>query len=563
MVPKTKIVPKKFSQLPSFDSGFFDEFAYTRPPKQLKGHSSFVTSVSVSSDGSTVISASADATCRIWSTDTGIPTLILEGHTGPVTSICLSADNNTILSCGEDKTCRVWYASTGENVRTICGHPENISSVALSSDGSLVVTGSWDNTCRVWTYETGELRSILEGHSGWVRAVAISPDNRYIVSCSQDTTCILWDAESGELVHTFEMHTGYVAAVNFSHNSIYVGSGGKDEQCILWNASTRSVLNTLVGHTDVVTGVTFSSDDSLAVTCSADTTCRVWEVSSGRMRHVLKGHTSVVTSVAVNGTTLVSGSNDFTCRLWNISSGKFIKELMAYEEDEEEVVESVQDRVQRARKEPVRIIPVELNKSFTFFQKASLYEVQNMISRLLAMEENLPNVSLYERKQFIGIVSSFSDVMTQKLIHVLKTETISTAMLFTKYVLHYIQDIASRYEDAISPKTDTAIAKILKEALKENMLQDIDDVRDFVARIATTRLVRTNKCFVRMEEELKARQSDALRNIALEEPESLPVVPIEKSVSRQISRSSTLDSFKNLLPALFPSRQSSNIDKGQ
>ncbi|GBG16066.1 WD repeat-containing protein pop1, partial [Hondaea fermentalgiana] len=44
--------------------------------------------------------------------------------------------------------------------------------------------------------------------------------------------------------------------------------------------------------------------------------------TSGEEQHVLKGHSGSVYSVAIQGDTIVSGSDDNTVRIWNATSGE-------------------------------------------------------------------------------------------------------------------------------------------------------------------------------------------------------------------------------------------------
>ncbi|GBG35235.1 WD repeat-containing protein 5, partial [Hondaea fermentalgiana] len=58
------------------------------------------------------------------------------------------------------------------------------------------------------------------------------------------------------------------------------------------------------------------------VSGSEDNTLRIWNATSGEEQHVLKGHSGYVFSVAIQGDTIVSGSNDNTVRIWNATSGE-------------------------------------------------------------------------------------------------------------------------------------------------------------------------------------------------------------------------------------------------
>ncbi|OCH89025.1 WD40 repeat-like protein, partial [Obba rivulosa] len=101
--------------------------------------------------------------------------LHIQGHTSLVSSVAFSPDGSRIVSCSHDETIRVWDANT---------------------DGSRIVSCSRDRTIRVWNANTGEeVVKPLEVHTDWVSSVAFSPDGSRVVSCSYDETIRVCDVE--------------------------------------------------------------------------------------------------------------------------------------------------------------------------------------------------------------------------------------------------------------------------------------------------------------------------------------------------------------------------------
>ena len=71
-------------------------------------HTSYVTSVSFSSDGQTLASGSFDHTVRLWDVESGQQIAVLQGHTSYVTSVSFSSDGQTLASGSLDHTVRLW-----------------------------------------------------------------------------------------------------------------------------------------------------------------------------------------------------------------------------------------------------------------------------------------------------------------------------------------------------------------------------------------------------------------------------------------------------------------------
>mmetsp|Transcript_64408 Transcript_64408/g.178474 ORF Transcript_64408/g.178474 Transcript_64408/m.178474 type:complete len:138 (+) Transcript_64408:185-598(+) len=102
--------------------------------------------------GSKLVSASADATSRVFNTMTGACQAILVGHEpgGEISKVCFNPQGSRILTASSDKTARLWEIETGGCMQILEGHTDEIFSCAFNYEGDTVITGSKDNTCRIW-----------------------------------------------------------------------------------------------------------------------------------------------------------------------------------------------------------------------------------------------------------------------------------------------------------------------------------------------------------------------------------------------------------------------------
>lgn len=282
------------------------------PLRTLKGHTDTVLSVSFSPDGQTIASGSADRTLRLWHVD-GTLLKVLSADQNRLRSVSFSPDGQIIASGGDDGKIRFWNPQ-GALLTTLEGHPKATSSVSFSPDGQMIASGSTDKTIKLWD-RNGTLIKTLTGHEAAVWSVSFSPDGKTIASGSADTTIKLWRRD-GTLMNTFKGHSRTVKAVRFNPKGRILASASDDYTIKLWRLD-GTLVSTLQGHTNAVSGLTFSPDSRI-ISSSWDKTVRIWN-RNGVSLNVLAGHRSGVWGVkfSPNGEMLASSSADGTVRVWN------------------------------------------------------------------------------------------------------------------------------------------------------------------------------------------------------------------------------------------------------
>ncbi|MDC0739728.1 WD40 repeat domain-containing serine/threonine protein kinase [Polyangium mundeleinium] len=125
-----------------------------------------VTQIVFFPDGATFASLGSEPSVRLWETATGKPREILRGHGKTVVSISVSSDGKRIASASLDGSARIWDLESHED-RPLAGHAGGVASVAFSPDGRALVSTGQDRTVRLWgddlpADETG-LRAWLDG----------------------------------------------------------------------------------------------------------------------------------------------------------------------------------------------------------------------------------------------------------------------------------------------------------------------------------------------------------------------------------------------------------------
>ncbi|GAB5494314.1 MAG: hypothetical protein Phog2KO_45290 [Phototrophicaceae bacterium] len=179
--------------------------------QNLQGHSSWISRISWSRDGSQLASASGDGTVKLWDVVTRQNLFTLSGHSGEVYSVVWSANAGLIASGGDDNSIRIWDTNAGSLLRTLQGHQSRVESLAWSPDGQLLASASADATVKLWNPNTGELLRSLQ-YNNWVNTVDWSPDGTNLVTGDETNSVIIWDARTGEKIRTLNGHSHRVVS---------------------------------------------------------------------------------------------------------------------------------------------------------------------------------------------------------------------------------------------------------------------------------------------------------------------------------------------------------------
>merc|ERR1712019_33652 len=221
---------------------------------EMEGHSDWVTSIATTAENpDMIITSSRDKTLIVWSItredgNYGFAKKSLTGHNHFVEDVVLSSDGQFALSASWDATLRLWDLNTGKTHRRFVGHGKDVLSVAFSADNRQIVSGSRDKTVKLWN-TLGECKYVIkeDGHSDWVSCVKFSPStaNPLIVTGGWDKLVKVWNLTSCKLKHNLIGHTGHINTVTISPDGSLCASGGEDSIAMLWDLNEGKHLYSL------------------------------------------------------------------------------------------------------------------------------------------------------------------------------------------------------------------------------------------------------------------------------------------------------------------------------
>jgi WD40 repeat protein len=166
----------------------------------LKGCRGGTDAASFSPDGSRVtVSSHGPPDTAVWDTATGRRICEIKGHQAEITTARFSPDGRSILTASIDATARIWDASTGREQFVLpCGG--GLFTARFSPDGTHVVTASLDCTAAIFDAATGQREVVLAGHSAFVLDASFSPDGTRVLTLSSDHTVKVWDIQGHDLL---------------------------------------------------------------------------------------------------------------------------------------------------------------------------------------------------------------------------------------------------------------------------------------------------------------------------------------------------------------------------
>jgi len=170
---------------------------FPRKASETAGHTKDVTSVAFAPTNRAIASAGRDRAIKLWNIVGDCKfTISDQPHQDWVSCIRFSNDPtaNVLVSASWDATVKVWNSADLTCQATLQGHTGYINSVSLSPDGSLCASGGRDGKAKLWDITQQEFLYELEAGEQ-IHALAFSPVRYWLCAATQSGIRI-WDLES-------------------------------------------------------------------------------------------------------------------------------------------------------------------------------------------------------------------------------------------------------------------------------------------------------------------------------------------------------------------------------
>ncbi|XP_024364353.1 uncharacterized protein [Physcomitrium patens] len=292
---------------------------------ELPGHRSDVRMAALSSDSTTLMTASHNAV-KIWNPRSGVCLRTVESGYGLCGAV-VPGNRQAILGTKAGGI-EIFDIAGAERTQVLEAHSGAVWSLAPMPDGSGFVSGSADKNVKFWDYELVQGDDKVGSKQLSIRntrtlqmaddvlCVRLSPDARYIAVALLDSTIKIFFTDTLKFFVSLYGHKLPVLSMDISSDGALLASGSGDKNVKIWGMDFGDCRKSLFAHGDSVTAVQFVPKTHYMFSAGKDGVVKYWDADKFELLLTLEGHHAAAWCLAVSphGDFLVTGSQDRSIR---------------------------------------------------------------------------------------------------------------------------------------------------------------------------------------------------------------------------------------------------------
>ncbi|CCI39087.1 WD40 repeat domain-containing protein [Microcystis aeruginosa] len=284
---------------------------------------------------------------QVWDIETGQELLTLTGHSGSntwvdlhankiypgnngyINSVEITPDGTKIISASNDATVKIWDITTGQELLTLAhplrlqnGHHNYVKEVVIipnetkifSSSDDLLMSSSGDLKLRFWDITTGQELHVIDDSIKW--------DDP-----GEWGDIIEWEDPreyEEELVQRLNLINDFIKG-----KSVQELNDLCNDPREWYEPIERKKRPVQINLKDIgVKNRKMTPDEKKVVSINNysdyPNSIKIWDNETAKILLTLTGHSSIVKEIAItpDGTKIISGSRDSSIKIWNLSTGK-------------------------------------------------------------------------------------------------------------------------------------------------------------------------------------------------------------------------------------------------
>lgn len=206
---------------------------------------------SISPDSKNLAVATTNGNIQIWDTKNQKCLKVIDEHKFVVNSVSYSSNGSFLASASMDKTVRIFETENYTEIKKIT-FPEIVSSIAYSPDGKYLAVSCDDNSVSIFNTRDFSLKTQIEKPFFYISSTIFSKDSKYLAIGSHGEKIYLFDTDTFEMKAEIKHNQTAVKSLIFSNNNDSFFSGGEDGTIKEWRVKDGKNLRTLSDHNNMI-----------------------------------------------------------------------------------------------------------------------------------------------------------------------------------------------------------------------------------------------------------------------------------------------------------------------
>jgi mitogen-activated protein kinase organizer 1 len=216
-----------------------------------------------------------------------------QGHAARINAVAVTEGAEIFLSASYDATVRIWDGRASrsfEPIQTLKEAKDSVTCLHVDqNDGNAIIrAGSVDGTIRSYDLRKGQIRCDNVGSA--ITGMVQSNDGQCLAASCLDGTIRLVEVDTGELLNTYASHHDagqYSLNCCLTADDATIVTGSEDGRVVLYDLVRAVPVQVLEGHTKPTCSVAthpMIENNSTVISASYDGTAVVWASDASYMR---------------------------------------------------------------------------------------------------------------------------------------------------------------------------------------------------------------------------------------------------------------------------------------